>query len=71
MGNRTLAQRRIDIERLQDEYRRKAALNVGVIRGAVDTGELGEKIIALQYEYNRRAKTTRYYGGRLEKLTTP
>lgn len=53
------------IEALQAEYRRTSGRNRGVIRGAVDTTDLGAEIERLQAEYNARAKRTMYSAGRI------
>ena len=42
---RTLNQIRTEIENTQAEYRRIRRLNIGVIRGAIDTGDPTEKIV--------------------------
>jgi hypothetical protein len=64
---RTLKQIRIDVETKQAEFRKTHSLNMGVIRGAVDTSDLQADILADQAEYNRRSKLDHYYGGRIVK----
>ena len=63
----TLKAIRNKIESLQDSYRKIAAANRGVIRGAADSQEIGDRITALMAEYNERAKRTMYYGGKISK----
>ena len=61
----TLKSLQNEIERLQAQFRETASLNAGVIRGAIDTSALSERIQVLMTEYNARAKRTMYEFGRI------
>lgn len=61
----TLKSIQAEIEALQAEYRATSSLNRGMIRGAVDTADIGERITRLMGDYNARSKRTMYSGGRI------
>lgn len=61
----TLKSIQLEIESLQSKYREICGRNSGVIRGAEDSAETGDRVIALMSEYNSRSKRTMYSGGKI------
>jgi hypothetical protein len=60
---KSLKQIRTEIEAAQAEYRKRANLDIGVIRGAVDTREIADRINALIAQYNARSRRDHYERG--------